>query len=306
MENGPAWSVIVPTYNRPERLADCVRGLAALRPPDGGFEIIIVNDGGVAPPPAVHAAAVAGNALYAHFLTRPNGGPAGARNDGAARARGRRLAFTDDDCVPDSDWLLALDAALDRAPDALVGGAVLNALTDNVYSEASQVLAEYVMEYFDGEGRERFFTSNNIALARDAFHDVGGFDGSFGLSAGEDREFCDRWHAAGRRSLRVPGAVIRHAHALDLRSYLRQHFAYGAGALSFRAVREDAGRPVGIDPGFYTGSLRHAWRGRPLLRGAAMAAWTAVAHAAYMTGLATAVLRARGSLATSNGSGPLR
>ncbi|MGH6693639.1 MAG: glycosyltransferase family 2 protein, partial [Gammaproteobacteria bacterium] len=283
-----SWSVVVPTFQRPALLATCVRAIAALQPPPDGFEIIVVNDGGEDPPDAVRAAAVAGNTSLARFVTQPNQGPGVARNHGAAIAQGQWLAFIDDDCAPDPSWLVVLDRALASSPDALVGGAVHNALQRNLFSETSQVLAEFVMDWFDGIDRERFFTSNNIALSRSAFQDAGGFDASLGSAAGEDREFCDRWHAGGRPSIREPRAIVHHSHDLTLRSFLRQHHAYGAGASLFRALRRNTDRPLRIDLGFYAASLRHAWRGRPPLRGAALASLTAAAHGAYVAGLAGA------------------
>jgi hypothetical protein len=84
--------------------------------------------------------------------------------------------------------------------------------------------------------------------------------------------------------------VVRHYHELDLRSFLRQHFAYGAGARTIRAARKAAGHRVRIDPRFYVESLQSARR-RGAARGAALAGWTAVAHAAYAAGLAAALLR---------------
>jgi glycosyltransferase involved in cell wall biosynthesis len=269
--------------------------VAALRPPAGGFEIVVVNDGGVEPSDAIRATALAGNASSARFLTQPNDGPGMARNHGAAHACGKWLAFTDDDCSPSPDWLLALEGVLARSPDALVGGAVVNALRSNLLAETSQQLAEYVMRYFDGTGRrERFFTSNNIAVARAAFLEAGGFDTRFGRPTGEDREFCDRWHAQGRPSVHEPRAVVRHAHALTIASFVRQHIDYGRGARSFREVRRAAERPVRIDPAFYLGSLRHAWRQRPVWRGAALVAGTAAAHTAYMLGLLSSSVDRRG------------
>jgi glycosyltransferase involved in cell wall biosynthesis len=287
-----AWSIVVPTFDRPARLAECLEALRALHPPRGGFEIVVVNDGGVEPTAELRRSCAAGNATATTFLSQPNGGPAVARNHGAECAHGTWLAFTDDDCAPDPDWLIALEDTLAGAPDALVGGPVVNALDSNLFSEASQRLAEYVKAYFDGSGSERFFTSNNIALARRAFFDVGGFEATFGRGTGEDREFCDRWHARGRPSILQPRAVVRHAHQLTLTSFLRQHRAYGRGARSFREVRRRAGRPVRIDPGFYAGSLRAAWRSSPPLRGAILTLLTAAGHAAYLVGLTEAVARA--------------
>lgn len=282
----PAWSIVVPTFNRPEALARCVTALAALHPPAGGFEIIVVNDGGVEPPDAVRDVAFFGGAAAASFLTQRNAGPAAARNQGVERARGKWLAFTDDDCVPEPEWLLMLERALSVTPDALVGGRVRNAIRSNLFAEASQQLSEYTREFFDGAGgRERFFTTNNIALSRAAFRGAGGFSGSFRRSA-EDREFCDRWHAQGRTAVFEPRAVVDHAHDLNIASFLRQHRAYGRGSRTFRAVRREAGRPVGVSPAFYLGSLRHAGRGSPPLRGAALMLLTVAAHGAYLSGLA--------------------
>lgn len=291
--SGPAWSIVVPTFNRPLRLASCARALAALDPPPGGFEIVIVNDGGTPPDADTKSAAASGSALDVRVITRQNGGPAAARNEGATCARGRAVAFTDDDCEPASDWLVALDTALAAAPDALIGGAVANGLATNLFSEASQQFVQFVMEWFDGVARERFFTSNNIGVQRAAFLEVGGFDESF-ILAGEDREFCDRWHAAGRPSLREPRAHVRHFHDLGLGSFLRQHFTYGVWGQNFRRVRGGSGRPTRIDPAFYASSLRHALRARPPWRGVTLAFLTGVAHAAYAAGLTSSRLRGPG------------
>lgn len=282
-----AWSVIVPTYNRPQQLARCLAALAELHPPGGGFEVIIVNDGGA----NVHPIVAESRVTNIRLLSQANAGPGAARNHGARAALGSWLAFTDDDCEPDRNWLRVLEQALLASPGALVGGTVVNSLVDNVYAETSQQLAGFVERWFDGAARERFFTSNNIAAARSAFLESGGFDESFGTLAGEDREFCDRWFAQGRLTISTPDARVRHSHMLTLRSFLRQHFGYGCGAGAFRRVRRSEGRALRIDPGFYLASLRHAAAVKPVTRGTALAAFTLAAHAAYAAGLARASLR---------------
>ena len=281
---GPRFSVVVPTYDRPAQLAACVAALRELERPAGTHEIVIVNDGGRAP--AADIAAGSGDAsLEVRLLTQRNAGPAAARNAGAAAARGAWLAFTDDDCIPDPRWLVAIDAALRRQPDALAGGPVLNAIADDVYADASQRLAAFTTSWFAGGAEGRFFTSNNLAVSRDAFLDAGGFDARFRF-AGEDREFTDRWSAQGRPSLLVEDAVVRHAHHLGARSFVRQHFSYGRGAIGFRRVRAAAGRPVRISLTFYVASIAFALRGGGgSIRALVRAALTVVAHASYVTGL---------------------
>ena len=279
----PRFTVIVPTFERPTPLAACVKALRALDRPGGTLEIVIVNDGGR--PPAAEVVSAAGDAtLSLRVVDQRNAGPASARNRGAAEARGACLAFTDDDCLPDRGWLTAFDAALRAAPDALVGGRTVNAFPDSVFADTSQRLADFVSSHFDGGAAGRFFTSNNLAVARDVFLAAGGFDTTFPFSAGEDRELGDRWSAQGRPSVAAPDAIVRHAHHLSARGFLRQHFTYGRGAVAFRRVRAGSGRPVRIDPAFYVRSLSYALRGGGL-RAPVRAALTGIAHAAYAAGL---------------------
>jgi GT2 family glycosyltransferase len=217
-------------------------------------------------------------------IEQANAGPAAARNAGANGARGALLAFTDDDCLPDPGWLTAFDSSLHAEPAALAGGRTINAIP-SLFADTSQQLADFVSAYFDGGERGRFFTSNNMAVSRDAFLAAGGFDASFPFSAGEDRELCDRWSAQGRPSVSVPDAVVRHAHALSARRFLRQHFTYGRGAAAFREVRAETGRPVRVDPAFYARSMTWPFARMATARALLIASLILVAHAAYAAGL---------------------
>jgi glycosyltransferase involved in cell wall biosynthesis len=244
----PGFSVVVPTLDRPQRLARCLEALAAVHPPSGGFEAIVVDDGGRTPLGPIVGAM--GSRLDARLRVVPHGGPAAARNAGAAEARGRVLAFTDDDCRPEPGWLTAFEAALGREPQAIVGGRTVNGLPENTFSAASQALVDYLYSYYAAHPeRPRFFASNNVALTRACFDAIGGFDVGFRDAAGEDREFCHRAHHQGHPMLRVPEAVVRHEHALGPRSFLKQHFTYGRGARRFHTLRSARySEPLRLEP----------------------------------------------------------
>ena len=116
----------------------------------------------------------------------------------------------------------------------------MNALPDNPYATASQLLISYLYEYFNRSSRAALFlTSNNFAMRRDRFHAVGGFDERFPLAGGEDREFCDRWLRKGMRLVHTHDAVIQHAHPLSLTSFVRQHANYGRGAYHYHQRRRE-------------------------------------------------------------------
>lgn len=242
------FSIVIPAYNRPERLEQCLTSLAQLTYPYDRFEVIVVDDG--SPVPLQTVAETFAGTLPLHVLRQDNAGPASARNAGAAIARGDYLVFTDDDCQPHPDWLDALARAANEFPNALIGGHTENAIANNAYSNASQLLVDYLYDYYNqARGKATFFTSNNFAMPRVLFQKLGGFDTSFPLAAGEDREFCDRWQHFGFALQYSPSMRIRHAHTLTLASFWRQHFNYGRGAYHFhRARSRRCSEPLKVEP----------------------------------------------------------
>jgi GT2 family glycosyltransferase len=256
-----SFSVIVPTYNRPRLLLRCLRSLASLDYPREDFEVILANNGvGF---PARHELASAAGDTRLTVISLNNVGPAAARNVAASRAAGEYLAFIDDDSAVATDWLQEMEHAVTVAPDALIGGRTLNDLQQNIFSEASQLLLEYLYLYYGGHaaGRRQFFASNNMAVSAKHFAEMLGFDGSFNRAA-EDREFCERWQHRGRPFHFAAKAIVRHAHELDVRSFPRQHFNYGRSAFSFRRkCAENRSGRVRVEPlAFYVGMLRFPYR----------------------------------------------
>ncbi|MBP1599556.1 MAG: glycosyl transferase [Acidobacteria bacterium] len=226
------FSIVVPTCNRPESLKRLLSALADLEYPAERFEVIVVDDGGRFPlGPIIQDCRERLNTV---LLRQPMTGPAGARNFGAANAGGRNLAFIDDDCRPASGWLQALERVLDESQSAVCGGRVMNGLIGNPYSAASQFLMDYLYEHYSPLTTPgAFFTTNNLAVARSEFLEMGAFDPE--LRFGEDRDFCYRWAMRGGRFRFVPEAVVWHFNDLRLSSFIRLHFQYGGGTASFRS-----------------------------------------------------------------------
>lgn len=234
------FSVIIPTYRRPEQLRTCLGALARLDYPRDCFEVIVVNDGDEAPLEDLIAPFC--NQLNVTLLTQTHTGPAAARNTGATRAKGEFLVFTDDDCAPPSNWLHTLAARLSKPSNYAISGRALNALPSNVYSIASQLLIDYLHTYYNADPNQaRFLTSNNLTMPADYFRAIGGFDTTFLRAAGEDRELCDRWLYHGYRVIYASEVVVHHIHALTLPSFWRQHFNYGRGAFRFHQVHTRRG-----------------------------------------------------------------
>lgn len=107
----PVFSVIIPTHNRPGLLAEAVSSV--LDQSVTGVEVLVSDDGSV---PAVSAF----GDPRVQVLRRPTAaGPAGARNRALTAARGRFVAFLDDDDRWTTDRLDLALAGLRRAPVAV-------------------------------------------------------------------------------------------------------------------------------------------------------------------------------------------
>ena len=97
-------SVIIPTYNRPQELTDCIASLLAQT--ELPFEIIVVDDGELPAVPLEAECLRAGIACRYHKKSSP--GLTESRNAGIAMAEGDILFFLDDDVVLRPDYLEAI------------------------------------------------------------------------------------------------------------------------------------------------------------------------------------------------------
>lgn len=258
------FSIVIPTYNRPERLQQCLDAIAQLEYPRDRFEVVVVDDGSDSPIEPV--VTVFRDRLNLTLIQQANAGPATARNTGAAQATGKYLVFTDDDCTPLPNWLQVLEAHFLSHPRAIVGGRTLNALPNNLYSTASQLLIDYLYDYYNVNFQQAtFFASNNFALPAEVFGKVGSFDTTFPLAAGEDRELCDRLLYHGHPMHYAAEAQIHHAHWLTLKKFWRQHFNYGRGAFHFHQVRaRRLAHKIKVEPWtFYTNLLTYPFSHPP-------------------------------------------
>ncbi|GMG81771.1 hypothetical protein LNKW23_09840 [Paralimibaculum aggregatum] len=273
-------AVVVPSHGRPEALRGCLESLMAL---DGAPEIVVVDDGSPAPLTPV----CAGFGERVRCIRQANAGPGAARNTGVAAVTAPFLAFTDDDCRPVPGWLAALRAAEAGDPARLVGGPIVNALTDNPYAAASQSIASHLhAEGIARDGAPPYLSTNNLGLSRARFEALGGFDPRYRF-ASEDRDFCRRWRAAGGRLVHAPRAVVHHHHPLTLAGFWRQQLRYGRGARQYHGGGAPGGGPRLAAAGRYLRLLAHPLADgapRPLTRAMLVALSQAAILAGYLLG----------------------
>lgn len=255
MNQTPFISVVIPTFGRPEKLAET---LAALDQQDcESFEVVVVDDG--TSQPVTREMLPDPQRFTLRILRQQNQGPAAARNLGAKEANGEILLFTDDDCLPCSGWVSALSQGIKSHREALVGSLTFNGLPGNSWSSASQLIIDLVYDHFNRDPTNAYFlASNNLACHRDLFLEIGGFDTDFPKAGAEDRDFCDRWRMTGRpiRLLREP--LIEHRHAQTFGKFVDLHYRYGRGAHLYQMKRKNRGSgTMAEDLGFHRALLHN-------------------------------------------------
>jgi GT2 family glycosyltransferase len=214
------FSVIICTRNGRARIG---KGLEAVRNmTGGGFETIVVDDGS----DDGTADFVAENFPWVRLLRLDFRGLSAARNAGAAASNGEILAFTDDDCEPDREWLVRLSRVFADGRFVAVGGPNLPPKPQS-WREAVVCVAagapSHVM--LDDEEAEHL-PGCNLAVTKLACEAIGGFDPAF-HTAGDDVDFCWRLRAAGFRLGFAPGAFVWHWRRPSILAFLSQQLGYG-------------------------------------------------------------------------------
>lgn len=98
-------SVIIPTYNRPDILRECITRLAHQNFVKTEYEIIVINDGGNAEAEKVVREAVKKTPVRIKYFYQKNSGQGSARNKGLDAAGGNIVLLINDDILVTSNLL---------------------------------------------------------------------------------------------------------------------------------------------------------------------------------------------------------
>jgi glycosyltransferase involved in cell wall biosynthesis len=222
-------SVIVPTYNRAGLLPRLMESLLC-QDYEAAYEVVVVDDGSLDETPEILRAWSTRHSDRIRVFSQMNSGPARARNRGAREARGRFLAFLDDDCTPEPSWLRSLQAASLTSSVGAVAGAIVNGETSWVdrYINRESVIAHRMSE--DGSVLE--LITSNAGINANTFAALAGFDETIRVAGGEDTEFSLRLHQAGHRIAYAALARVHHEPKRRLSAYLSMIYRHGRGRRS--------------------------------------------------------------------------
>lgn len=186
-EPSPALSFVIPVKNDPIRLARCLASIRESAPASVPVEIMVADNGST--DNTVDVAKKHG----ATVLVLPGLRVSQLRNRAAAAATGHVLAFVDADHELDRGWVPAAIASVDESGVAGAGAIYTAPQTGTWVQRAYGALRGRTV----GRRTTAWLGSGNLAIRREAFAAVGGFDET--LEACEDVDLCQRLARAGWR-----------------------------------------------------------------------------------------------------------
>jgi glycosyltransferase involved in cell wall biosynthesis len=219
--SAPLVSVIICTHNRAARLGAAIQSVLEQEAAGVPFELLVVDN---ASTDDTRERVQALTAASVRYIFEPELGLCQARNTGWLVARGRYVAYLDDDAVAEPGWLGAIVEAFETSDRAgVVGGRVKPIwerpcppwLSDEIalgltivdWSPSPQVITDL---------RRQWLVGANMAVPAGVLREVGGFNprldrvGSRMLSSG-DVYLQKQIMARGYRCLYAPAMAVRHA-----------------------------------------------------------------------------------------------
>lgn len=237
-------SVVVATFNGGRTLRTCLESLQRLNYPD--YEVILVDDGSTDRTPEIAAEFPA-----IRYLRQTNQGLSAARNAGIRAATGEIVAFTDDDCRADEDWLHYLVGDLLRSDCAGIGGHNFLPPDDSCVAAAVMVSPGGPAHVLVTDAEAEHIPGCNMAFYKWALEQIGMFDPVY-RKAGDDVDVCWRLQDSNLKIGFSHAGFVWHYRRATVKAYLKQQAGYGeAEALLIRK-----------HPEHYNAFGGGIWRGR--------------------------------------------
>ena len=231
-------SIIIPNYNRKERLKRCLETLLVQDYPKENFEIIVIDDGS-----SDGTDKMLGELSREHgnlrYFCQSHKGPATARNLGIKEAKGEIIGFTDSDCILKEDWVRKMTEAHWLEKSAIAIGGLTKVNSCRIKALVSQSLSDGAIKTnIDGESEIIFFPTCNVSLKKEYLNGER-FNELFPLPAGEDLEFFWRLFKKGGNFIYRQDIEILHNCHPNFRSFLKQSYMYGRGNYLVKHIHND-------------------------------------------------------------------
>src|SRR5262245_13027494 len=211
----PDISIVVCTRNRAAMLRGALASLYDLETDDiFSYEIVVIDNGSTDDTQQVATNAASESRAPLRYIPEPSKGIVPARNRGIREARGRWIAFFDDDQLADHRWLAELVRGARGKNVRVVGGSVHLKLpegcTRRLHATVRMLLGEAKLSDQPRPYGGRLTPGcGNLMIERGVFERVGVFERTVS-GRGEDTDLFSRIERAGISAWYLPSAIVHH------------------------------------------------------------------------------------------------
>jgi GT2 family glycosyltransferase len=232
-------SVVIPTYNRLNRLQRVLKAFEEQTYPAKDFEVVVVSDGST---DGTNEYLQSFRPAFSFLpVVQENQGPAAARNRGVEMATGNYVLFVDDDVIPEKNLIHEHMRYHEMHKDSVVIGPMVTPddfdMLPWVLWEQSMLEKQYrAMEQGDWLPTARQFYTGNASLLRSYLIDSGGFDPT--ILRAEDVELAYRLANMGLGFVFNSDAVGFHYAERGFNSWLQIPYSYGRNDIMFAREKQ--------------------------------------------------------------------
>lgn len=222
--NNPLISIVIPAKNAERTIKKCIDSILHLN--YSNYEVMVINDGS-----ADNTAKILVDYPNIQILTTTGVGPAKAKNIGISQAKGEFVAFTDADCIVDTDWIVELLKGFINEKIVGVGGSQKSPSDDSAFGKKVHDFLNtfgFVSGYMKSASRMKLTNHNpscNVMYRKSILLELGGF--LEGLWPGEDVELDYRIKKKNGFLMFNPKAIVYHYRPSDWRTFCKMMFRYG-------------------------------------------------------------------------------
>lgn len=213
-------SIIICTYNGGENIVESIKSIVHQIYPGDGYEILVVDDGSTDNTEDIVQKIMEDSQCDLKYFKQANHGLSAARNFGIEKSDGDIIAFVDDDCIADKDWLKNLAEAYTSEDIVAVGGKVISILDTTppkFFAGKVNDGTGFFGDFDRGEHRKAvdWIIGCNMSFKRSVFEKFGLFDTAIGRKKNlplsyEEVDICNRISKADYKILYEPKARIYH------------------------------------------------------------------------------------------------
>jgi len=226
----PAYSLIIPLYNRPAEMRELL--LSLTRQSFTDFEVIVVEDGSSDTAESICNEFT--NQLNVRYFYKTNEGPGLTRNYGCHQAHADFFIFFDSDCLLPPDYLHHLEQCRRREHFDAYGGPDAADETFSPWQKGINYAMTAVLTTGGIRGskkaaRQFHPRSFNMGISKTVFGTTGGFST---MRFGEDIDFSLRILAKGFKSKLITNCFVYHKRRSNARQFFKQVYNSGIARIN--------------------------------------------------------------------------